>query len=97
METQVTVIAQLVAAEGKVNELKEMLLNLLETSRNDDGCINYDLHQSEDNSKVFMFHENWTSKELLDEHLATTHLQEFIKESENLLAKPLDVSLWNKL
>ena len=97
METQVTVIAQLVAAEGKVNELKEMLLNLLETSRNDDGCINYDLHQSEDNSKVFMFHENWASKKLLDKHLATPHLQEFIKKSENLLAKPLDVSLWNKL
>ncbi|RKZ26407.1 antibiotic biosynthesis monooxygenase, partial [bacterium] len=72
-------------------------LNLLEPSRNDDGCINYDLHQSENNSKVFMFHENWASKKLLDRHLATPHLQEFIKKSENLLAKPLDVSLWNKL
>ena len=97
METQVTVIAQLVAAEGKDNELKEMLLNLIEPSRNDKGCINYDLHQSEDNSKLFMFHENWASKKLLDKHLATPHLQEFIKKSEGLLAKPLDVSLWNKL
>lgn len=97
MGTQVTVIAQLKAAEGKENELKEMLLNLIEPSRNDDGCINYDLHQSEDDSTLFMFHENWASKELLDKHLATPHLQDFIKKSEGLLAKPMDVSLWEKI
>ena len=97
METQVTVIARLRAKEGKENSLKEILLDLIEPSRRDEGCINYDLHQSDNDSSMFMFHENWTSKEALDKHLATPHLQSFIKESEGLLAKPLDVSLWSKL
>jgi len=94
MDTQVTVVAQVVAKEGKESELKEMLLSLIEPSRSDEGCINYDLHQSTNDTTMFMFHENWASEELLEKHLATPHLQEFIKQSEDLLAKPLDVSLW---
>jgi quinol monooxygenase YgiN len=94
MDTQVTVVAQVVAKEGKESELKEMLLSLIEPSRSDEGCINYDLHQSTNDTTMFMFHENWVSEELLEKHLATPHLQEFIKQSEDLLAKPLDVSLW---
>ncbi len=97
MEAQITVIAQLKAIEGKESKLKEILLSLIEPSRDDEGCINYDMHQSEDDPTTFMFHENWASKEFFEKHLATPHLQNFIKNSEELLAKPLDVSLWKKV
>ena len=77
--------------------LKETLLGLIKPSRADAGCINYDLHQSPENPALFMFHENWMSKKALDDHLATPHLQEFINKSGELLAEPLDVTVWKRI
>lgn len=95
--TQVTVIARLRAKEGLDASLKETLLGLIKPSRSDEGCINYDLHQDPENPALFMFHENWTSKEALDKHLATPHLQAFIDKSGELLAEALDVTVWKKI
>ncbi len=95
--TQVTVIARLRAKKGMEQTLKETLLGLIEPSRADEGCILYNLHENPENPDLFMFHEIWTGKEALDKHLATPHLQEFIKKSEELLAEPMDVSIWKKI
>jgi quinol monooxygenase YgiN len=94
---EITVIARLKAKEGKEENLRETLLGLIQPSRADEGCISYNLHVDPENPALFMFHEIWTSKEALDKHLATPHLQEFIKKSEALLAEPLDVTVWKKI
>ncbi len=94
---EITVIARLKAKEGKERSLRETLIGLIQPSRADEGCISYNLHEDPENPALFMFHEIWTSKEALDKHLATPHLQEFIKKSEELLAGPLDVSVWKKI
>lgn len=94
---QVTVIARVRAKQGMGEELKNTLLGLIEPSRADEGCINYDLHQDSENPALFMFHENWTSIEALNNHLATPHLQAFVKKADELLAEPLDVTTWKKI
>ena len=91
---QVTVIARVRAKQGMEETVKNALLSLIEPSRADEGCINYDLHQDPGNPALFMFHENWTSEEALNNHLATPHLKAFIEKADELLADPLDVSLW---
>ena len=94
---QVTVIARVRAKQGMEETVKNTLVGLLEPSRADEGCINYDLHQDQENPALFMFHENWTSEEALNKHLATPHLQAFIKKADELLAEPLDVTLWKAI
>ena len=97
MEKPIVVIARVKAKQGKEEELKQALLGLIEPSRNDDGCINYDLHISEDGPGQYMFHETWRDKEALVKHLSTPHLREFISKSEELLEGEMNVSLWNKV
>ena len=63
-----TVIAQVKAKPGKEAEVRKELLSLVAPSRKDEGCLNYDLHQSADNPAEFLFHENWASRALLDKH-----------------------------
>jgi quinol monooxygenase YgiN len=97
MGKPIVVIARVKAKQGKKDELKQALMSLIEPSRNDDGCINYDLHDSEDEEGQFMFHETWRDKEALAKHLSTPHLRDFISKADDLLEGEMNVSLWNKV
>lgn len=96
-EEKITVLAKVKAKEGMVKEVKQELMSLVATTRSEPGCIDYNLHQSTDDESLFMFYENWTSKQALDEHIQTPHLQAFIAKADKLLAEPLDITIWKKL
>lgn len=93
----VTVIATIKAKPGKEAATQKALLALIKPTRAEAGCINYDLHQLSDDPKVFVFHENWKSKEDLDEHLAKPHLVEFLGKVDDLLAEPVDIKLLDRI
>ncbi|MDP3919262.1 MAG: putative quinol monooxygenase [Candidatus Omnitrophota bacterium] len=80
-----TVVAEMTAKQGKEETLKEELLKLLEPTRMEEGCINYDMHQSHDKPGFFIFYENWISKAHLERHLATPHLKAFFAKEADLL------------
>jgi quinol monooxygenase YgiN len=90
---KVTVLAMAKAKEGMEETVKQELLSLVEPTRLEPGCINYDLHQAPDDKSLFIFYENWKSKEDLDKHLRMPYLKAFLEEADNLLAKPLEVTL----
>lgn len=96
-EEKIAVLAKVKAKDGMVKEVKQELMSLVATTRSEPGCIDYNLHQSTDDESLFMFYENWTSKQALDEHIEKPHLQAFIAKAETLLAEPLDVTIWKKL
>ena len=92
----VTVIARIHAKPGMEDETRKVLQGLLAPTRAEAGCINYDMHSSTDDPAQFVFYENWTSKEALDQHLATPHLKAFMAKQSQLLAKPVEITLWEK-
>ena len=92
-----TVIAQIKAKPGKESSVRLELLSLIAPSRKDAGCLNYDLHQALDNPALFLFHENWTSKAQLDQHLQKPDLQAVLARLGQLVAEPPSITLWNKI
>jgi quinol monooxygenase YgiN len=60
-----------------VNELSLALQKLVEHSRQEPACIQYDLHQGTDDPTVFIFHEIWESHEGLDIHNQQPYLKNF--------------------
>jgi quinol monooxygenase YgiN len=90
----VTVFALVKAKPGMEETVKQELLALVVPTRTEEGCINYDLHQSLENKGHFRFYENWTSKELLDRHLQSAHVKRFIGKMDQLLAEPPEITLW---
>ncbi|MGE5239678.1 MAG: putative quinol monooxygenase [Chloroflexota bacterium] len=93
-EGKVTVVARIRAKAGKEELVREHLLALIGPTRAEAGCINYDLHQSAEEKGLFLFYENWVSRKALDEHLATPHLEGFKAVADEILAEPLDITLW---
>jgi quinol monooxygenase YgiN len=92
-----TVVATIKAKAGKEAALRNALLALIPTTRKEPGCLNYDLHQAADHAGLFLFHENWTSKQHLDDHLARPHLKAFLARADALPAEPPQIKLWEKV
>jgi quinol monooxygenase YgiN len=92
-----TVLAHIKAKHGKEAQVRKELLSLVAPSRKDAGCLNYDLHQAVDKPDLFLFHENWTSKALLDQHLSKPDLQAVLARLEPLVAEPPHITLWKKV
>jgi quinol monooxygenase YgiN len=92
-----TVVAQLIARKGSEETVRRELLALLQPSRQDDGCLSYDLHESADAPGTFLFYENWKSKASLDAHLNQPHLQKALALIGPFLAEPPQITLWKKL
>ena len=80
-----TVIASMKAAPGKEDELRDALQALVEPTTQEDGYVNYDLHESVEEPGRFFFYENWHSGEHLDAHLAAPHLVDFIAKIPDLI------------
>jgi len=91
---KVTVVARCRAKAGKEAEVRKEILALVEPTRAEAGCINYDLHVSTDDPSLFLLYENWTSKADLDQHLATPYLAWFKALAPELLAAPIDIALF---
>ena len=96
-DRKVTVFALLEAKPGMEETVKQELLALVGPTRTEEGCNNYDLHQSVDHKGQFRFYENWTSKELLERHLESAHVKWFIAKADQLLAEPPEITLWEML
>ena len=77
-----TIVARILAKAKKRELVKTELLKLIDITRNEKGCINYDLHQDNENKKLFLFYENWESRELWQNHMQNTHLVAYLKATE---------------
>ena len=79
---QLTITATIIAKPEKRELVKQALLDLIPPTLREEGCINYDLHQDNENPAHFTFYENWTSRELWQTHMGNTHLAEYMAATE---------------
>ena len=73
-----TIVANIKAQADQVDLVKSELLKLIDTTRAEQGCINYDLHQNNEHPAHFLFYENWESRELWQAHMANQHLKDYL-------------------
>ncbi|EFO34027.1 antibiotic biosynthesis monooxygenase [Roseibium sp. TrichSKD4] len=80
--TKLTIVANIKANPEKIELVKAELLKLIDITRAEEGCINYDLHQDNENPAHFMFYENWESRELWQAHMGAPHLAAYMAATE---------------
>jgi quinol monooxygenase YgiN len=93
----VTVVAELIAKPGCEAKLATELLAMVEATRLEDGCVQYDLHVATDEPGRFVFYENWTSREALDRHAASAHIQSFGARAAELLEQPARIVTYTRI
>lgn len=83
--TQLTVVAKIQAKSGSEAVLHQELLQLIQPTLLEEGCLNYDLHCSIEDNTLFLFYENWASRILWEQHMASEHISVFQKNTEGLI------------
>ena len=85
--SDVTVVAKLVVQAGSVDQVKAELLKLLTLTRLEDGCIQYNLHQDNEDPAVFVFYETWQSLACLEKHMNSDHFKRYINAVGSMIAE----------
>ncbi len=96
-KTTIRVVARVVALPDKVEEVKSVLIGLIEPTRKEDGCIVYELLQNHADVTDFTFVEEWQSQALLDTHLASAHIQEAVSQLNGIIAADPDIRVYQLL
>ena|SRR5579872_2905443 len=96
MAPLLTVVAELHAKAGKEEDLRRALLALIEPTRREEGCVQYDLHVHTHDPGRFVFYENWVSREHLDRHLASDHLTRFRALADDLLGEAPRIETYSR-
>ncbi len=86
-----TVIAKLLAKENKLEDAIVIFKNLIPTTIQEKGCVQYDLKQDTENANLFFFVEKWETKADLEAHLNNKHMITFKEVVPELLASPLEI------
>ena len=92
-----TVTAHIKAKKGLEENLRKALLALIEPTRSETGCIRYDLYHDYEDKSLFMFFESWEKKSDLEQHLQKPYIKSFMEKTDELLAEPVSISLWEKV
>jgi len=82
-----TIVADIHATPDKVDLVKSELEKLVPITRAEEGCLQYDLHQDNENPTHFLFYENWASRELWQIHMNTPHLAAYKKATEGAVTQ----------
>lgn len=75
MSKKLVIVARIEANAGQEGLVRKALSRLIEPTLKEAGCIQYDLHQDNDNPALFLFYEIWESRELWQDHLKSPHIR----------------------
>lgn len=80
--TSLTIVANIHAKKEHLDLVKRELEKLIPITRSEQGCLQYDLHQNNEDPTHFLFYENWESRELWQTHMNAAHLAAYMKATE---------------
>jgi quinol monooxygenase YgiN len=84
---KLTIVADITAEADKIELVKAELLKLIGVTLAEEGCLQYDLHQDNENPAHFMFFENWESRDLWQAHMNNQPLKDYTAATEGAVAE----------
>ena len=86
MSEMLTIVARIEARPDRVELVKTELSKLVEPTLNEAGCIQYDLHQDNDDPAIFLFYETWQNRELWQAHMDSPHVTGYARATAGAVA-----------
>jgi quinol monooxygenase YgiN len=85
--SKLTIVANIHAKPDQVDLVKVELEKLVPATRSEQGCIQYDLHQDNENPTHLLFYENWESRELWQTHMNAPLLAAYMQATDGAVAE----------
>ncbi len=77
------------ARAGKLEQLRDELILLLEPTRAESGCLDIGLYEEANGSGTLVIHSRWSGEAAFDGHAQTPHMQRFLGLVGELITNPL--------
>jgi len=74
-----------VARKDSVERVRPELLKLIAPTRQESGCIEYNLHQDNEDPALFIFFETWENPAALEKHMRSDHFKAYINAVDGLI------------
>src|SRR5688572_4030272 len=84
-------VARVVAIPERVEELRTLLMKLLVPTREEPGCLRYDLLQNLQDPTDFTFVEEWRDEAAVAAHMTRPHVREVLAHVPQLLRAAPDI------
>lgn len=85
METEIRInVFYSVPDDSICSIVEDIAGKLVESSRNDNGCISYDFLKSTTSPREYMIVETWENDSLLTLHSNTSHFKEYVPQLRSL-------------
>jgi len=91
------VIAKINAIPGKESKLKEILIKLIEPTRNEPGCLSYILLNNTADQGEFSFFEEWMTEKDLETHMQSAHFKDAVKNLDGLIDTEPDIKQYHSI
>ena len=91
------VVARVKARSDKVEELRELLIGMIEPSRNEPGCRSYELLQNKPDPADFVFVEEWDDDAAYESHLGTEHFKQVMLKLGALVTEVPDIRRYDRI
>lgn len=74
-DSGVRVVARFISRPESIETVKQILSEMVDPTRAEEGCVTYELLQNPDDPADFTFVEAWTSLDALERHAAAEHIK----------------------
>ena len=95
MMMSLRVVARIKAKPDKVEEVRDALTGLVAPTRNEQGCIVYELLQNTEDATDFTFVEEWESEGALAKHAASEHIKATRAKLDGIVDGAIDIRTYN--
>jgi quinol monooxygenase YgiN len=96
-DSKVRVVAQVKSLPDKVDEMISVLKVLTEKTRQEVGCIRYDVVQNKEDPTDFIMVEEWENQTVLNAHFEAAHFKEAVEQQKSLVSVEPTVGFYNLL
>ena len=98
--SKIIVLASFYPKKDKNNEVKEIILSMINPTRSEEGNELYNFYEEKNNDdKIISFQlfEIYKNSAALDFHRETAHYKDYRSKIEDLLEKPREVKVLNSI
>jgi quinol monooxygenase YgiN len=93
----IRIVAQSVVKDDKREEYIQLAKELIEKSKQEQGCISYGLFQDINNPSIITFIEDWEDQNAIDLHNKTEHFKRIVPLFADLRVSKGDVNLYREV
>jgi len=93
----VQTISKIFVKEDGINEFIELFKEMINPTKKETGCIQYEMYQDEDDTTILIVLEQWESREHFNQHLESEHFKMIGPKMDRLTTRETELSVSYKI